>query len=91
MKKGACIMLRRDEQKENGPFAHDTSVALAPSSSPYGLGAYNSGHTATPRSAQIVSFRNNFVCPRPLGDILLGFMKNYNLKSRTNIHQIKEV
>ncbi|MBM3236880.1 hypothetical protein FJZ31_11370 [Candidatus Poribacteria bacterium] len=35
------------------PFAHDSSVVIAPSSLPRGLGAYNSGHAATLRSSQI--------------------------------------
>lgn len=54
-------------RKKNGPFAHDTSVAVAPSSQLM-LGAYNSGHTATLRSTQIVPFGNDFVCQRPLGE-----------------------
>lgn len=53
--------------KEQKPFTHDSSVAVAPSSSLM-LGAFNSGHTATLRSAQIVPFGNNFVCPQPLSE-----------------------
>ncbi len=44
------------------PFAHDSSVAVAPSSSLM-LGAHNSGHTATLRSAQMLGFASHFVCP----------------------------
>jgi len=31
------------------------------------LGATNSGHTATLRSAQMLGFASHFVCPQPLG------------------------
>lgn len=35
----------------------------------------NSGHTATLRSAKIVPFGNDFVCPRPLYEIALDVIE----------------
>lgn len=58
-------MLTKKEHKECGPFAHDSSVA--PSSSPC-------GHTAMLRSAQIVPFGNDFLCPRPLTEFDIAIL-----------------
>lgn len=44
-------------------------LSALPRKSPTLTGAYNNGHTATLRSAKIVPFGNDFVCPQPLGDI----------------------
>lgn len=51
-------------EKKND-FAHDSSVAIAPSSS-LTLGAYNSGHTATLCSAQMLGFASHSACPPAL-------------------------
>jgi len=53
------------------PFAHDSSVAVAPSSS-HSLGAYNRAYLAScPRHfAQIPRYAWNFRYIQPLGEIL---------------------
>lgn len=64
-------------RKKNGPFAHGTSVAVAPSSQLM-LGAYDSGHTATLRSAQIRQSRTSYI-RRTLGEICHKMKRrNYN-------------
>ena len=50
-------MPARIEQKENMPFAHDSSVAVVPLSL---SGAYNMVYLASLRSAQIFAFGKNF-------------------------------
>jgi len=45
----------------------------------------NSGHTATLRSAQMLGFASHFVCPQPLGDILLGGYMQDKFKSVKNL------
>ena len=49
-------------------LASDSSVAIAPSCS-HSLGVYNSGHTATLRSAQMFGFASHFACAQPLCEI----------------------
>ena len=49
--------MKRNHQTTTAPqeplFLHDSSVAIAPSSSPFGLGAYNRAYLALLRFAQI--------------------------------------
>jgi hypothetical protein len=60
------MIYRPSSTDEKQSFAHDSSVAVALSSS-HSLGAYNNGHTVRAYAlTQMLGFSLHFVCPQPL-------------------------
>ncbi len=64
------------------PFAHDSSVAIAPS---FPMGAYNSGHTATLCSAQIRQSRISYVRESIDENSLRSFLEKASSERRMDI------
>jgi hypothetical protein len=62
-------MVEREQSIREKPYAHDSAASYGSFASPSAR-SYNSRHTATLRSAQMLGYASHFVCPQTLSERL---------------------